>query len=332
MEKLKSLQSQIYTVNEVSFGNIALSVFRYQAICNPLYSRYLEARNIRPDTVSSVTQIPFLPIAFFKTHTVKTGEWNEETVFYSSGTTASTVSRHSVYDLSFYLNNTRLCFEERFGPLSGYHFLALLPSYLERKNSSLVAMLRHFMLASGQSMVTNGFYLDNLAQLVEDITLLRKTSSRKIVVFGVTFALLDLAEKYAPDLRGCLIFETGGMKGRRKEITRQELHAVLKSRLGVDCVYSEYGMTELFSQAYSKGGTLFTCPSWMKVLARDITDPLQVGQFNKSGGLNVIDLANLHTCAFIETGDIGTVLNDGTFEVLGRLDNAEIRGCNLMAE
>ncbi|MDL5049356.1 hypothetical protein QQ054_25405 [Oscillatoria amoena NRMC-F 0135] len=334
MEKLKSFQSQIYTVNESAFGNIALSIFRYQAVHNPIYRLYLEARNISPNSVNSINEIPFLPIEFFKTHLIKTGSWNEEAIFSSSGSTGLSTSSHPVYDLSFYRNNTRLCFQNFFGPISGYHFLALLPSHLERSNSSLVSMMAHLIHSSGQTSGFDGtcFYLNNLSQLVEDIDMLRSRSVRKIVVFGVPFALLELAETYAADLKGCLVFETGGMKGRRKELTRSELHTALKKGLQVDRIYSEYGMTELFSQAYTQGGSTFACPPWMRILARDLTDPFQVGLTNKPGGLNVIDLANLYTCAFIETSDMGTVLANGEFEVLGRMDNAEIRGCNLMAE
>ncbi len=334
LEKIKSLQSQIYTVNEATFENIALSVFRYQAVYNPIYKLYIEARRVNPVAVNLLTEIPFLPIDFFKTHPVKTGTWNDQVIFRSSGTTRALRSAHHVLDLDFYRSNSRLCFEHFFGPLGNYHFLALLPSYLERPDSSLIAMLEYFIQSSGQptGVANKAFYLNNPAQLVEDIHRLRRATSRKVVVFGVTFALLDLAEKYAPDLNGCLVFETGGMKGRRKEVTRHELHTILKAGLQVGTLYSEYGMTELFSQAYTKGGHRFSCPPWMRVLVRDITDPLQVGQVNKPGGLNVIDLANLHSCAFIETGDMGSVLPNGDFDVSGRLDNAEIRGCNLMAE
>lgn len=330
MDILKSFQSQIYTVNEATFENIALSLFGYQAQENPVYKYYLELRKINPLHVKSIHEIPFLPIDFFKTHIVKTGLWEDDTFFTSSGTTGLKTSIHRVKDINFYLQNARLCFENFFGPLERYHFLALLPSYLEQRNSSLVAMMDYFMKVSGSP--NSGFYLDDLSRLVEDVVRLKKTSQKKIVVFGVTFALLDLAEIHAPDLSNCLVFETGGMKGRRSEITREELHWILTKGFNVDQIYSEYGMTELFSQAYTKGNTLFNCPPWMRILTRDSNDPFQVGLINKPGALNVIDLANVHSVAFIETGDMGRVRENGSFEVLGRLDNADIRGCNLLAE
>jgi len=330
LDELKGFQSQIYTVNEATFENIALDLFRYQARHNSVYRQYLNARRVAPAEVKRIQEIPFFPIDFFKSHAVKTGTWKHQAVFTSSGTTGSVVSQHYVYDLSFYLRNARLCFEYFFGPLTGYHFLALLPSYLERANSSLVAMMKHFIEVSGSR--GSGFYLHNLDKLVDDVKKLRDLGNRKIIVWGVSFALLELAETYFPDLSDCLVFETGGMKGRRKELTRKELHDALKIGLHVDRVYSEYGMTELFSQAYSQANGRFLCPPWMRVEVRDITDPLQVGQLNKAGGVNVIDLANIHTLAFIETADMGTVFNDGMFEIIGRADNAEIRGCNLMAE
>jgi hypothetical protein len=330
LNKLKSFQSQIYTVNEATFENIALSVFQYQAKENPVYKSYLQMRRIDPVCVHSINKVPFLPIDFFKNQDVKTGSWKEDTHFVSSGTTGSKTSTHRLPDADFYRQNTRLCFEHFFGPVSNYHFLALLPSYLEQSNSSLVAMMEYFIRCSGS--LGSGFYLNNLSKLVYDIEELRKKSPKKIVVFGVAFALLDLAEKHSPDLSNCLVFETGGMKGRRKEITREELHEKLKKGFNVDQIYSEYGMTELFSQAYSGVNMNFKCPPWMRVLARDSNDPFLVGMVNKPGGLNVIDLANLHAIAFIETGDMGRVWLDGSFEVLGRLDNSDIRGCNLLAE
>jgi hypothetical protein len=330
LQELKGFESQIYTVNEATFENIALDLFRYQARNNPVYRQYLTARRVVPADVKRIQDIPFLPIDFFKTHHVKTGKWRHETEFISSGTTGSVVSRHYVYDLSFYLQNARLCFEHFFGPLTGYHFLALLPSYLERANSSLVVMMKHFIEVSGSR--GSGFYLHNYDKLVDDVKKLRARGNRRVIVWGVSFALLELAERYSPDLSDCLVFETGGMKGRRKELTRQELHDALTAGLHVDRVYSEYGMTELYSQAYSWLNGHFQCPPWMRVEVRDITDPLRMGLLNKIGGINIIDLANLYTLAFIETADLGTVFGNGTFEVIGRADNAEVRGCNLMAE
>lgn len=326
----KSFEAQIYTVNEATFGNIALLLFRYQARHNAVYRRYIEARNVQPDAVRTLHEIPYLPIDFFKFHDVKTGDWQAETSFTSSGTTQQVTSTVPVRNINFYLQNSRRCFEFFFGPLTGYHFMALLPSYLERQHSSLVAMMQYFIRASESPQ--SGFYLNDLNKLVADIRYLKKSASRKIVLWGVPFALLDLAERFSPDLSGCLVFETGGMKGRRAEITREELHYRLLKGLNAEAVYAEYGMTELLSQAYTRGTNSFFCPPWMRVLARQTDDPLTVGITNKTGGLNVIDLANINTAAFLETGDIGKVTAEGSFEVLGRLDNTDIRGCNLLAE
>jgi hypothetical protein len=260
---------------------------------------------------------------------VKTGAWAAEAQFSSSGTTGHQTAIHPVRNLDFYLGHAVRCFEYFFGPVGDYHFLALLPSYLERSDSSLVAMLDHFIKKSHSNF--SGFYLNNTEQLLQDLAKL-KGDRKKTVLWGVTFALLDLAERYHPDLRHCLIFETGGMKGRRAEITRQELHSILVREFQVEKVYSEYGMTELFSQAYTKGKSVFFCPPWMKIIVRDITDPFAKGLLNESGGINVIDFANFDSIAFIETEDIGKVYADGSFEIMGRLDNSDVRGCNLMVE
>jgi phenylacetate-coenzyme A ligase PaaK-like adenylate-forming protein len=279
--------------------------------------------------VETVADIPFVPISFFKTQLLKTGAWTPKMTFTSSGTTGRQTSMHPVRDPDFYLSHAARCFEYFFGNLEDYHFFALLPSYVERGNSSLVFMVDNFIKKSRSPQP--GFYLHNTDELMRDITNARG-NGKKAVLWGVTFALLDLAERYHPDLSHCLVFETGGMKGRRAELTRQELHAVLKEAFGVKSVYSEYGMTELFSQAYSKGGNAFFCPPWMKIVGRDITDPLDKGLLNQTSGINVVDLANVDTVAFLETEDIGKVYSDGSFEVLGRLDNTDVRGCNLMVE
>lgn len=324
---METFEQQLYTVNDQSFNDIALKLFQFQARSNPVYSAYIRYLGINPDKIRSVDHIPFLPIAFFKNQEVKTGTWCPETTFTSSGTTGTVVSRHPVKDLRFYLEHAEKCFEFFFGRLTDYHFLALLPSYLERKDSSLVAMIDHFITQSQSPY--SGFYLHNTGKLLEDLEKLRR-DSRKTILWGVSFALLDLAEQYSPDLSHCLIVETGGMKGRRKEIVRNELHSLLCRHFRVNSIYSEYGMTELFSQAYTRGGNTFFCPPWMKVLGRDMTDPLQKGLQNETAGLNIIDLANWHSISFIETADIGKVFTDGSFEVLGRMDNSDVRGCNLM--
>ena len=279
--------------------------------------------------MKSVADIPFIPISFFKTQLLKTGAWVPKVNFVSSGTTGQQTSVHAVRDPDLYLAHAVRCFEFFFGDLEKYHFFALLPSYMERTHSSLVFMVDCFIKKSHSPKP--GFYLNNVDELMRDINNARE-NGKKPVLWGVTFALLDLAERYYPDLSHCLVFETGGMKGRRAEITRQELHDILREGFAVDNIYSEYGMTELFSQAYSRGGNAFFCPPWMKILARDITDPLEKGLLNQTGGINVVDLANVDSVAFLETEDIGKVYSDGSFEVLGRLDNSDVRGCNLLVE
>lgn len=326
METFNSFERQLYGVNDNTFEDIALQLFRFQAAHNSLYRQFILNLCINPDKIHSMDAIPYMPISFFKRHMVKTGNWNTEEVFRSSGTTGSITSSHHIYDLRFYLNHAVKCFEFFFGPLSDYHFLALLPGYLERKDSSLVVMMDHFIKKSKSE--SSGFYLHNLEHLLSDVEKLRK-SARKTILWGVSFALLDLAET-APDLSHCLVFETGGMKGRRAEITRSELHENLKKGLNVPNVYSEYGMTELLSQAYSRGSERFFCPPWLKILGRDLSDPFKKGLQNETAGINVVDLANWHSVAFIETEDLGKTFADGSFEVMGRIDNSDIRGCNLM--
>ena len=327
MNTFKSFSRTIYEVNDYTFTDIALEVFQYQARNNPLYSSYINTLKVDPVSIKRLEDIPFLPISFFKTHAIQTDHWTEETVFTSSGTTGSTASRHLVFDLPFYLENSRRCFEYHFGSLEKYHFLALLPSYLERTGSSLISMIAHFIEKSNSR--ESGFYLREHEALIQKIHSL-KNSDRKIIVWGVSFALLDLAEQCPADLSECLIFETGGMKGRRREITRSELHEILGEKLNARQIFSEYGMTELLSQAYSTGGMAFKNPPFMKVLGRDLTDPLEKGLINETAGINVIDLANFHSISFIETQDLGKIYPNGTFEILGRMDNSDIRGCNLM--
>jgi hypothetical protein len=329
LEITKSFTSKLYTLNEWGFDGIALEIFRFQATENPVYQAWLSNLGIHWQEVSAVHEIPFLPISFFKSLPVKAGVWPDVTVFMSSTTTGGLPSVHHVCDADFYRLHAQRCFEHFFGPVSGYHFFALLPSYLEQGHSSLVAMMDHFIRQSGSSY--SGFYKTDTVRLLQDIGLARKEGTRKIIVWGVTYALLDLAEAH-PDLSDCLIFETGGMKGRRKEMPRPELHGILKSRFKVDKIYSEYGMTELFSQAYTEGGQAFYCPPWMRVVIREIGDPFGRPGANKPGGINVIDLANFNTISFIETEDAGLIFADGGFEVSGRLDNSDIRGCNLMVE
>jgi hypothetical protein len=328
LETITGFKTKIYDVNGQSFTDIALSLFRFQAVNNPIYKSFIEYLSVNPVKIDTLEAIPYLPISFFKSHAIKTGTWKEETRFSSSGTTGRSQSIHSLPDLDFYLNHSRYCFEYFFGSLTNFHFLALLPSYLERKGSSLIAMIEFFIRESQSEH--SSFYLYNVDRLLDNISKL--TDKRKIILWGVSFAFLDMAERYNVDLSHCLIFETGGMKGRRKEITRQELHDIIRHSFHSENIFSEYGMTELLSQAYTRSGARFHCSPWMKVIGREITDPMKKGLIGDTSALNVIDLANWHSIAFIETEDIGKVYADGSFEVLGRIDNSDVRGCNLLVE
>jgi phenylacetate-coenzyme A ligase PaaK-like adenylate-forming protein len=313
--------------NPRKFARASLEIFRYQAAHNPVYKRYLELRGVTPDGVKNIEQIPFLPIQFFKTHDLITGHRPPQASFTSSGTTGSQTSRHQVVDPGLYEKSFLQAFELFYGDPSRYCFLALLPSYLERKGSSLVYMAERLIQESGDP--GSGFFLKNTEKLLDTLAI-KQSSKTPTILLGVSFALLDLARQHAPCLSGITVMETGGMKGRRKEITRQELHAILKKSFKVEHIHSEYGMTELLSQAYSKGNGLFQTPPWMKVLVRDAYDPYAIKKKPASGGLNIIDLANIHSISFIETQDIGTIHEDGRFEVLGRMDMSDVRGCNLM--
>jgi phenylacetate-coenzyme A ligase PaaK-like adenylate-forming protein len=329
LDTFKSFNADLYSVNERNFDVIALQVFHFQAENNPIYKNYINHLHLDTRSVFSVADIPFLPISFFKDHIVKTGAWVPESQFTSSGTTGQHTSTHLVRNMDFYLTHSAKCFEYFFGNIDQYHFLALLPSYLERPGSSLISMMEYFIQKSRSNF--SGFYLHNTPKLLEDLEKL-KNDGKKTILWGVAFALLDLAERYHPDLDHCLVFETGGMKGRREEITRAELHSILAGGFNVPEIFSEYGMTELFSQAYTRGKNGFFCPPWMKIMVRDMTDPMEKGLLNETGGINVIDFANLDSIAFVETEDIGRVFGDGSFEILGRLDNSDVRGCNLMVE
>lgn len=328
MDTFKSFRDVLYKVNDKNFEDIALRVFRLQAKENAVYNQFLTQIGCAASEIFQLEDIPFLPISFFKTYPVKTGDWKADTVFTSSGTTGMIASRHEVPQLSFYLSNSENAFNYFFGPIEDYHILALLPSYLEREGSSLVAMVNYFISQSGSAY--SGFYLNNHSELIEQVLKLKKGQPKKVVLLGVSFALLELAENYSLDLSGCMIMETGGMKGRRREMIREELHHFLCDRLNVKSIYSEYGMTELMSQAYSSGDGKYVCPPWMKILIRDINDPFAYEPVGKVGAINIIDLANLYSCAFIETQDLGKKPQEGSFEVLGRMDNSDVRGCNLL--
>jgi len=328
MPKIKALTDSIFAIkSETSFNKVALEVFRYQYQGNLIYRQYVDCLSQDVNHIEHYSQIPFLPIEFFKTHDVVTGSFNPEAVFTSSGTTGMSFSQHRVASLLIYEQSFRRGFEQYFGNPRDYVFLALLPSYLERKGSSLIYMAEKLIKLSKHD--ESGFYLNEYEQLSKLLQKL-KEKYRKTILLGVTYALLDLAEQFPVQFPELIVMETGGMKGHRKEMVRQELHAMLTSALGVDKIYSEYGMTELLSQAYSRGDGLFVTPSWMKVLIRDTNDPFSFLPENKTGGVNVIDLANIHSCSFIETKDLGKLHFDGGFEILGRFDNSDIRGCNLL--
>lgn len=310
-------------INENNFDEIAWRLFRFQAGNNEVYQTYLSHLKVNLNKIQTIHQIPFLPIRFFKSHTIKTGEWRSQRVYQSSGTTETVRSSHHLWDESFYLQHASITFESQFGSLQGYHVLALLPNY-DTGHSSLVAMARHFVARSGSE--SSGFFLNDLDSLIALIRTL-KNSDRKILLLGVSHALLDLVEKGPFSFPYLTVMETGGMKGRKEEITREELHQRLKDGLGVHQICSEYGMTELCSQAYSKANGIFECAPTMKVIIKEIADPFSIS--SNTGIINVIDLANFHSCAFIETQDLGRVTDQG-FVVLGRADNSEARGCNLL--
>jgi len=325
MENIKSFQNALYKISDSSFDNHAMTLFNYQAKNNKVYKTYLDYLNILPDQIYHINQIPFLPIALFKQHIIKTNTWQTETVFESSGTSQFSRSLHHVQNVDFYHQHAKILFEECFGSIGSKTIIALLPSYLERQGSSLVSMVDYFIKQS--KSINSGFYLNDTDKLVN---LLASTVVKdEVFLFGVTFALLDLAEEYELDLGHVTIIETGGMKGRREEIIKDELYDILGVRLGIRKIFSEYGMTELLSQAYGRDGK-FSPSTAMKVLVRDMNDPYAILPAGKTGGINVIDLANVHSCAFIETKDLGRLNSDGTFEVLGRFDNSDIRGCNLL--
>lgn len=302
-------------------------MYRYQFAENPVYRKFCELIHRTPENVTALEEIPFLPISFFKSHPVMSGTFAPEITFSSSGTTGELTSKHAVKSLDLYVQSFTTGFREFYGDIENYVVLALLPSYLEREGSSLVLMADELIKRSKSDH--SGFYLNNYNALIEKIEYLEQ-QGKTILLLGVTYALLDLAEMGPFQWSNTVVMETGGMKGRRREMIREELHQQLCHQLGVASVHSEYGMTELLSQAYSLGNGRFACAPWMQVLIRDTEDPLTWQPHGKTGGINVVDLANLHSCAFIATQDLGKMHADGTFEVLGRFDHADIRGCNLM--
>jgi phenylacetate-coenzyme A ligase PaaK-like adenylate-forming protein len=313
---------------EKEFSNLALEIFKFQFENNTVYRSFCDLLNRHPSDVKRIEDIPFLPIQFFKTHQVLSSKKNIETTFTSSGTTGSVTSKHYLTDLEIYQHSFRKSFQQFYCNIEDYVVLALLPSYLERDGSSLIYMVQDMISQSNH--IESGFYLNNFEDLKE-VLLKLESEEKKVLLLGVSFALLDFIEQFKFKLKHTVIMETGGMKGRRKEMIREELHNSLKKGFGVDVIHSEYGMTELLSQAYSKGNSIFKTPTWMKVLTRDTKDALSIQSHEKTGGINIIDLANINSCSFISTQDLGRVYPDGSFEIIGRFDNSDIRGCNLMA-
>ncbi len=328
MDQSQNLYSKIFKISEQNFDPITLEIFKYQSKNNLIYKKYLKLLRVDAERVKHIKEIPFMPIEFFKDFKVASGNWVPEKTFFSSGTTGQQRSKHHIRDLLFYKNVSLRIFNQHYGDPRKYHIFALLPSYNNvQQNSSLIHMVKFIIDASDSNL--SGFYYDDFDNLKENLQQ-AKLRKRKIILLGVSFALLEFGEKTPIDLGGNIIIETGGMKGRRREITRKELHSRLKSSFNVKKVHSEYGMTELLSQAYSKKNGLFSTPQWMKIVIRDIYDPYNRVTIGKTGGLNVIDLANIDSCSFIETQDMGVYYKNGHFEVIGRLDNSEIRGCNLL--
>jgi phenylacetate-coenzyme A ligase PaaK-like adenylate-forming protein len=318
----------IFTISShKQFEKIALKVFRYQYENNKVYKEFCDFLKTDVQKVKSLQQIPFLPIQFFKSHEVVSNTNEIEETFTSSGTTGMITSKHLVTDVSLYEQSYRQAFSQFYGNIEDYAVLALLPSYLERSGSSLIHMVKDLIELSNNEH--SGFYLHNYNELITKLIEL-DNSGQNVILIGVTYALLDLIEKQKFDLKNTIIMETGGMKGRRKEMIREELHQTLCNGFGVQNIHSEYGMTELLSQAYSLGNGIFECPSWMHILIRDTEDALSYVDYGKTGGVNVIDLANINSCSFIATQDLGKKQPNNSFEVLGRFDHADIRGCNLM--
>lgn len=309
------------------FQKIALKIFRFQYDNNTVYREFCEALKAEKHLVKTLEEIPFLPIQFFKSHQVVSSTDKPQVIFTSSGTTGTTTSQHLITDVSLYEQSYRQGFAEFYGNIEDYIFLALLPSYQERSGSSLIYMVEDLISLSHNT--ESGFYLYNHEDLIAKLREFDK-QDKNVILMGVTYALLDLIEKEKFDFKNLIIMETGGMKGRRKEMIREELHDILCDGFGVSSIHSEYGMTELLSQAYSLGDGVFNCPQWMDVMMRDTEDPLSYIGNGKTGGINVIDLANINSCSFIATQDLGKKYDNGTFEVLGRFDNSDIRGCNLM--
>ncbi len=327
------LETAVFAAQPQNFTCLALELFQFQYKNNPVYQQYCNALQIDIASVSTLEKIPFLPVQFFKTHTIQTTAFTPQTVFESSGTTGTVNSKHALKDIELYKKSFITGFNKFYSTPAGKCILGLLPSYLERSNSSLVFMVDELINQSNHTL--SGFYLTDYEKLHRTL-LHNEILKQPTLLFGVTYALLDFAEQYPMQLRHTTIIETGGMKGRRQEITRLQLHQQLQEQLGVSLVHAEYGMTELLSQAYSKGDGIFHTPAWMKLLIREADDPLAITAADESndktitGLVNIIDLANIYSCAFIATDDVGCLYHNGSFEILGRKDNSDTRGCSLL--
>jgi len=323
---VKEIVNNIFSVSPSTFEKQALNIFKFQYNENKIYRQWINALNVEINKVNQLSQIPFLPVSFFKTHNVITGDFTPEIIFESSGTTLTVNSRHLVKEKNIYTQSFTEGFKRFYGDPAEWCIIGLLPSYLERKGSSLIVMVEELIKLSAHK--ESGFYLyefEKLANVLKEL----EAKKQKTLLIGVTFALLDFAEQFPVPLKNTIIMETGGMKGRRKEMIREEVHSFLQKQFKTPFIHSEYGMTELLSQGYSHGEGIFNTVPWMKVLVRDEDDPLLVTEKGR-GLINVIDLANIYSCSFIATDDVGRIFDDSSFEVLGRRDNSDIRGCSLM--
>ena len=323
--------AEIWSIrNEQQFNNVALKTFRFQYNNVAIYREFVDTLKVDPNSIEHFSDVPFLPISFFKTHSVYPQQYPKpEVVFSSSGTTGSDRSQHKIHKLKTYRESFNRAFRQFYGKPEELAILGLLPSYLEREGSSLIYMVDDLI---GQSRIQeSGYYLYD-HEALRDQLLKLEDKKQPTLLIGVSYALLDFVEKYSLDLNHTTVMETGGMKGKRKEMVKEELHRILQKGFGVDSIHSEYGMTELLSQAYSSGHNIFQAPPWMKVMVRDTNDPFCYIENGNTGGLNIIDLANRYSCSFIATQDLGKLHNDGSFEVVGRFDNSDIRGCNLLVQ
>jgi len=321
-----TVADKIFSVDYKNFQEITFDIFQFQYKNNPVYKSYCDLLKKTPANIKEISAIPFLPISFFKSHMVICAKKYDK-VFHSSGTTNENLSKHYVSDINIYEKSFLKNFIDNYGDPKGYVILGLLPNYMENKNSSLIYMVNKLIELSKSN--DSGFFLNEYNFIIEKIKSLSK-ENKKIILFGVSYALLDLTENRNLNLENTIIFETGGMKGRRREMIKKELHETLKQRTGLKKIHSEYGMTELLSQAYSKGDGIFSCPNWMRVFIRDVNDPNFLFSNNKSGGINIIDLANVNSCSFIATEDMGSIHKNGSFEIMGRIDHSDTRGCNLL--